>query len=239
MQQVRLTLLLGAALALTGTVAQAQLLLSGSLTGAFQPLNPGDRGFGYTTITNTSSFTRFSSGQQYQGGGQTFIRLDNKTFANAGDGDILAFEFISIFNSNTLVNTTASYANLDLYMNFSDPDLAPFLLTTLTFDIDNTANVGGGSVPDLFFVSYTPLNSLMIGSSLVSFNLEFPAGYANFPGVSIPERTGARLGLLSLNVTEFTPVPEPASFAGAGVVMLGLAGLVRRRRRSPALALAA
>jgi hypothetical protein len=211
-------------------IASAQLFISGKVFGEFAPLNPGDRGFDYTTITNTPSGSLFASGAEYLGGGQTSLNFSHQLFSAVGHGGTIAVNFLDVFNAPTLVGTTADTASLDLMIDLSLPNLAPFKLTTVVFGIDNTLNIDG-NVADLFLFTFSPLKQIQIADTLVSFHTSFPSSFGTFPGQQVAEGSGATTGLITVS---FTPIPEPSTYGLVAAALLAVVAGNRRTRRPQA-----
>ena len=215
--------------ALAAPVARAQLI-TGKFWGKFEPLLPGDRGFAFTSITNTPFQSIFRTGQQLHGGGVTTLTFTDRLFSHKGDGDLLGVNFLTLLNAPTLESTTADHAFVDVFMNVPAHGIHNWLLTTLDIGIDNTLNTGSGGIPDLFLIAFTPLNSFTFGTTKVSFSLDFPPGFEVSPGAQIPERHSAKTGELFVHMA--STVPEPSTYAAWGaLLLLGLAGYRRVRSR--------
>jgi hypothetical protein len=215
--------------ALAAPVARAQLI-TGKFWGKFEPLLPGDRGFGFTSITNTSVQSIFRTGQQFGGGGVTTLTFTDRLFSGKGDGDLLGANFLNLLNAPTRADTAADHAFVDIFMNIPAHGIHNWLLTTLDIGVDNTLNIGSGGIPDLFLISFAPLNSFTFGTTKVSFSLDFPPGFEVSPGAQIPERHSARTGELFVHFA--SAIPEPSTYAAWGaLLLLSLAGYRRIRSR--------
>lgn len=216
--------------------AHAQLLLSGTSYGAFD-----DPALTYTSVSNSAAVSLFESGVPYRpfapyNDTKTSIEFTSSTFADVGDGDQLDLGALQIENGITLLGTTAGWASMNLFLNLPEYGVLDFKLTTLLFTIDNTANGPGlANVPDLFLVGHTAENSLVINGNRIHFDVQltkpqFGAG----DGASISEGSFADLGLYA--TVNFTPVPEPSTYALWGTALLvGFVGL-RRFRAAPTTA---
>ncbi len=215
--------------ALAAPTARAQLI-TGRFWGKFEPLLPGDRGFGFTSITNAPFQSIFRTGQQVGGGGVTTLTETSRSFSGKGNGDLLGANFLTMLNAPTIVSTTADHAFVDIFMNVPAHGIHNWLLTTLDIGIDNTLNTGSGGIPDLFLIAFTPLNSFTFGTTKVSFSLDFPPGFEVSPGAQIPERHSARTGELFVHFA--SAVPEPSTYAAWGALLLmGVAGWRKIRTR--------
>lgn len=203
--------------------AHAQLFLTGSTHGVFAPpVVPN------TTVVNGPVISTFASGipatpHEFK----TSVTFTGADFTDVQSGDIFSLGSVKIVNGVTLLHSTAAVATMDLLLNIPAEGVTNFNLTTLYFGLDNTSNDGFQNVPDLFFIGYSPLNSLTVANNLVLFNLGFTdPTYNTVPGHSIPERRSGTVGLLA--EVQFVPVPEPSTYALFAAA--GLAGVVAVRR---------
>lgn len=212
--------LLGSALglALLASTASAALVLSGNTAGAFQPQsNP------YTTIVNSPDGMSASirtgvphTSSDFKSG----ITFAGDTFSNITSGSTFSIGMFTYYNGITNIGTASDTAYFDLYVNLTDPSLGSIFLTTIKFGIDATPNTPG-SVPDLFFASFTQPSVMLIGDTWVKFTInDLPAETA------VNENTWKQLA--NVTVTYLTPVPEPSTYGLMGAA--GLLGLVGYRR---------
>lgn len=214
----RIRLLTAAALglALSCSLANAQLLLSGRTTGTFIDLAEAN-----TTVTNApdGSSASFYTGIPYGGSTQSSIVFENDTFTDVSYGDPIQVGLFVITNGRTLVGSGAPTAQFQLGLELTSPAFQEIAISTITFHIDHTPNEGGVN-PDLFAVSFDQPAPVKIGDYLVQFHVHFDPTEFN-----IPENTFLQKG--DVYVT-FTPVPEPSTYAALGAAML--VGFVAFRR---------
>lgn len=202
--------------------AQAQLLLTGKVTGSFTDL-PGPN----TTIVNGpgGSFASFKSGiPEHATDKQTAVEFAQKDFTDIGPG-LVASDLFKITNGRTLLHSTATSAHFDLWLTLTSPVSQSTLLTPISFTIENTPNGPDPlAVDDVYGISSSPIAPFKIDDTWVQFTFSAPAG------VIIHENESAVVG--NLYVT-FTPVPEPATYGLIGAsVLAGLVMLRTLRRRS-------
>lgn len=202
-----------------GAVAHAQLLLSGSITGKFTD-SPG----AHDTIFNApdGSWASFKSGvPEHPWYPQTAIEFSKQTFTDIGPG-LVADNIFHVTNGRNWLGTTASAAHFDLWLQLTSPEAHSSLLTPITFTIGNTPN-GSGNVDDKFWVGSSPVAPFKVGDTMVQFTFKAPSAF------SLNENTSGYVGSLWVN---FTPVPEPTTYAAMGASLLvGLVGLRALRRR--------
>jgi len=201
--------------------ADAQLMISGKLTGEFtNAAGPND------TVTNApdGSSASFVSGITYgEGSVPTSIEFTQKNFTDIGPG-LVADDLFTITNGRNLLNSTATSAQFALSISLTSPEAHSGLLTTIPFTIDNTPN-NGGLIDDAFTISAAPIAPFDYAGYRVQFTFVAP------PAFQIPENQSMPAGALYVN---FTPVPEPSTYALAGAALLvGLIGwrTVRQRRK--------
>lgn len=203
-------------LALMGSLAHAQLLLSGHTTGSFTDLAEPN-----TTVSNSGdgSWASFKTGVPVEGSTQSVIEFNNETFTDVGSGEPIQVGLFNITNGMTEIGSGAHTAAFDLGLQLTSPTMQAVALTQITFSIDHTPNLPG-SVPDTFSASFTQPNAIKIGDYLVQFHVNFdPAEF------QVGENTTTQRG--DVTVT-FTPVPEPSTYAAWGAALL--VGLVAYRR---------
>lgn len=204
-------------LALTCSLANAQLLLSGYTTGSFTDLSEA-----HTTVTNApdGSSASFSTGVAATGSTQSIIAFSNATFTDVGFGDPIQVGVFSITNGKTLIGTGAHTALFNLGLTLTSPITDSVAVSTVTFNIDHTVNGVNGSVPDIFSVSFAQPPPTQVGNFLVQFHL-------NVVPLDFPVAENSTVEKGDITVT-FTPVPEPATYAMWGAALL--LGLVAYRR---------
>lgn len=204
-------------LAVTCSLANAQLLLSGYTTGSFVDLSEAN-----TTVTNAAdgSHALFSTGKAATGSTQSMIEFWNATFTDVGFGDPIQVGVFAITNGKTLIGSGAPTAQFNLGLQLTSPEMKSLPISTVTFHIDHTINGMEGSVPDIFSVSFDQPPSTQVGNFLVQFHLNVePLEF------QVAENATVRKG--DITVT-FSPVPEPATYAAWGAALL--VGLVAYRR---------
>lgn len=204
------------------TSAHAQLMLSGSTQGVFAaPAVP------FTTVNNGAVVSTFKTGAAIPFvGSQTAITFTGDTFAGVGDGGSFDLGSVQIKNGWTFSGTAASYASMDLFIDLPAHGVSDFKLATLLFAITNNSAFLG-LAPDLYYIGYTTPETLKVSDHLVNFELGFTnSAFAELPGVAIHEEHKAKVGLYA--TVQFTPVPEPSTYAA--LAAFGLVGLVALRR---------
>ncbi len=205
--------------------AHAQLSLSGSTRGEFT----GSDSI-FTWINNGPVTSTLHTGLPVPFIPNTSIEFTGDTFSGIGTGDSFDLGRVKIKNGITLFDSAASFATMDLYLNLPSNGVLNHKLTTLTFAIENTPNFG--FVPDVFFVGYSAPASLKINNTLVDFTVMFSdQDYLSESGQLIGEGKTGKVDLYA--TVNFTPVPEPSTYAAFAAA--GLVGLVAwRRTRRPA-----
>lgn len=215
------------AAALLSSVAHAQLLLSGRVTGNFTD-TPGPHDTIYNAPDGSSAW--FKSGiPEHSTDKQTSIEFSQKLFTDIGPG-LVADNLFKITNGRTLLHSTATAAHFDLKLELTAPEMQNHLLTSIPFTIENTPNgPDPHSVDDLYTISSGPIAPFKVGDYLVQFKFTAPDSF------TIHENQSLDVGRLDVT---FTPVPEPSTYAAAGAaLMIGLIGFrTLRRRRAEAAA---
>ncbi|ACB76543.1 choice-of-anchor K domain-containing protein [Opitutus terrae] len=210
-------------LALTCSLAHAQLLLSGYTTGSFVDLSEPN-----TTVSNAGdgSWATFHTGIAATGSTQSKIEFSNTTFTDVASGDPIQVGLFEITNGMTLIGSGAPTAQFNLGLELTSPVMQSVALTQITFHVDHTPNLPG-AIPDTFSASFTQPTAMKIGDYLVQFHVNFdPAEF------QVAENTMVQRGDITVS---FTPVPEPATYAAWGAALLvGLVGYRRLRARSAA-----
>lgn len=217
--QTRIRSVLAAAfgLALAGSLAHAELLLSGSTTGSFvDPSLPN------TTVVNAAdgSSASFTTGiPTPPNTTPTSISFSNNTFANVSSGENIQVGLFTIHNGSDNLGSDAAHATFNLGLNLTSPVMSTMLLTPIDFAIDNTPNTAGG-VPDTFAATFSQPAPMWINGYKVWFKLNFTP-----TDIVVPENSTVVKGDVTVY---FTPVPEPATYAMFGAALL--IGLVVYRR---------
>lgn len=211
------------AASLLSTVAHAQLLLSGRITGTFT----GSLG-SHDTLYNSpdGSYAYFKSGvPEHPWYPQSMVEFSQQTFTDIGPG-LVADDIFKVTNGRNWLGTTADAAHFNLWVELTSPENHASLLTPISFSINNTPN-GNTNVDDRFQVSSSSIAPFKIGDTLVQFKFSAPGSY------SLHENASGYVGKLSVN---FTPVPEPSTYAMAGAaLLLGFTALRTLRRRALSL----
>lgn len=210
-------------LALTCSLANAQLLLSGHTTGSFTDLSEAN-----TTVSNApdGSWASFATGIPYGSSTQSKIYFQNATFTDVGAGEPIQVGLFDITNGKTLVGSGAPTAEFNIGLTLTSPTTDSVFISSILFHIDHTPN-GPGSVPDTFSVSYEQPAPLHIAGYLVQFHVNVdPQEF------QINEDTTLQKG--DITVT-FTPVPEPSTYAAIGAALLVGLVVVRRMRGDKSL----
>lgn len=201
--------------------AHAQLTLSGSTRGEFTWANSI-----FSLIDNGPVVSHLYTGLSLV---PTKITFTGDTFAGVGAGDTFDLGTVKIKNGINISNTTATFAEMDLYLDLPSNGVSDFKLTTLQFAIENTPNAG--YAPDVFYIGYTGPEALWIDGQKLTFALSFTDPDFNLPpGEEIKELKSETVGLRA-NFS-FTPVPEPstyAAFAALGLLALGAHRRLRQR----------
>lgn len=214
--RIRSVLAAALGLALTGSLAHAQLQLSGHTTGSFDDLAEAN-----TTVSNGAGGTwaTFATGIPVSGSTQSKIEFVNGTFTDVASGDPIQVGLFTITNGMTEIGSGAPTARFNLGLQLSSPTFDAVALSTITFHIDHTPNLPASN-PDLFAVTFDQPSLQKIGNYLVQFHVNFSP--TEFP---VEENTSVQRG--DVTVT-FVPVPEPATYAMWGAALL--VGLVAYRR---------
>lgn len=223
--RTRLFAVIASGLALSATIASAQLQLSGRTIGSFDDLGEAN-----TVVNNAAdgSWANFTTGIASPGSTQSRIEFFNETFTNVGSGEPIQVGLFNITNGKTFLGSGAPIARFNLGLELTAPEGQSFALTTINFHIDHTPN-GPGSVPDTFSVSFDQPEPVVIQNTLVQFHV-------NVDPLEFPIAEDATLQKGDITVT-FTPVPEPSTYAAVGsALLLGLVGYRSYRRRGTAIA---
>lgn len=205
-------------LALTCSLANAQLLLSGYTTGSFVDLAEAN-----TTVENApdESWAKFSTGIPYGPTTQSIIEFSNDTFTDVASGEPIQVGLFEITNGMTLLGSGAETAQFNLGLQLTAPEWQAVALSTITFHIDHTPN-SEGAVADTFGVSFDQPVAVQVGDYLVQFHINFdPQEF------QVSENSTVQRG--DVTVT-FTPVPEPSTYAAmAAALMVGFVAYRRIR----------
>jgi hypothetical protein len=214
------------AASLLSSIAHAQLLLSGRITGIFTD-SPGL----HDTIYNApdGSYASFKSGvPEHSGFPQTMVEFSQQSFTDIGPG-LVADNIFKVTNGRNWLGTTADAAHFDLWVELTSPESHSSLLTPVSFTINNTPN-GNTNIDDAYHVSSSPIAPFKIDNTMVQFKFTAPSSF------SLHENNAGFVGTLWVN---FTPVPEPSTYALTGAGLLLGAALFRAMRRRSTTQLAA
>jgi len=204
-------------LALTCTVANAQLLLSGYTTGSFDDLAEAN-----TTVTNAAdgSSASYKTGIPVSGSTQSMIEFANVNFANVGYGDPIQVGLFTITNGMTQIGSGAPVARFNVGLQLTSPEMQTVAISTINFHIDHTVNLPGSRIPDVFAVSFAQPAPITVANFLVQFHVNVDPQIFR-----VDEDETIQKG--DITVT-FTPVPEPSTYAAWGAALL--VGFVAYRR---------
>ena len=188
-------------LALTCSVANAQLLLSGHTTGSFDDLAEAN-----TTVTNSpdGSWATFETGIPVMGSTTSKIEFTNVAFTNG----------------MTEIGSGAPIARFNVGLQLTSPEWQTVAISTINFHIDHTVNLPNSGIPDTFAVSFDQPAPLLIQDFLVQFHV-------NVDPLEFQIAENATIQKGDITVT-FTPVPEPSTYAAWGAALL--VGFVAFRR---------
>jgi hypothetical protein len=203
-------------LALTCTVANAQLLLSGTTTGSFDDLAEAN-----TTVSNApdGSWATFYTGIPAPGSTQSSIEFTSGSFTDIGSGDPIQVGLFEITNGRTWAGSGAHTARFNLGLALIAPEMQTVAISTIVFHIDHTLNTVG-AIPDTFAVSFDQPAPILIQDYLVQFHI-------NVDPLDFQVGEDATVQKGDITVT-FTPVPEPSTYAAWGAALL--VGFVAYRR---------
>ena len=213
-------------LALTCTVANAQLLLSGHTTGSFDDLAEAN-----TTVSNSvdGSWAKFATGIPVMGSTQSKIEFTNVDFNDVGSGEPIQVGLFTITNGMTAIGSGAPIARFNVGLELTSPVWQTVAISTINFHIDHTVNPpAGGGIPDTFAVSFNQPSPLKVQNTLVQFHVNVsPLEF------QVAENATIQKGDITVS---FTPVPEPATYAAWGAALLVGFVAYRRVRGGEALA---
>ena len=213
---IRSLLALAMGLALTCTVANAQLLLSGNTTGSFDDLAEAN-----TTVANAAdgSWATFHTGIPVMGSTQSKIEFANVAFNNVGSGEPIQVGLFTITNGMTAIGSGAPTAKFNVGLKLTAPEGRTVAVSSILFHIDHTPNLPG-AIPDTFSVSFAQPDPIHVKNTLVQFHVNVdPLEF------QVAENSTIQKGDITVS---FTPVPEPATYAAWGAALL--VGFVAYRR---------
>ena len=204
-------------LALTCTVANAQLQLSGNTTGSFDDLAEAN-----TTVTNAAdgSTATFQTGIAVSGSTRTKIDFQNVNFVDVGFGEPIQVGLFTITNGMTKIGSGAHTARFNVGLELTAPEVQTVAISKINFHIDHTVNLPNSSIPDVFAVSFAQPAPIMVAGFLVQFHVDVDPML-----FQVSENATIQKG--DITVT-FTPVPEPSTYAAWGAALL--VGFVAYRR---------
>jgi hypothetical protein len=214
--RIRSLFALALGLALTCSVSQAQLLLSGHTIGSFDDLAEAN-----TTVSNApdGSWATFHTGIPVMGSTQSKIEFTNVTFNNVGSGEPIQVGLFNITNGMTAIGSGAPTAKFNIGLQLTSPVSEMVAISSILFHIDHTPNLPG-AIPDTFSVSFSQPDPIKIQNTLVQFHINVdPLDF------QVAENATVQKGDITVS---FTPVPEPATYAAWGAALL--VGFVALRR---------
>jgi hypothetical protein len=206
---------------LTAPFAHGQLMLTGHTTGSFD-----DLGSPNTTVVNAADgeSASFRTGIPVSGSTQSSIAFTNVNFSNVESGEPIQVGLFNIVNGMTEIGSGQQTAVFNLGLELTGPENLSLAIGSINFHIDHTPNLPA-LIPDTFAVSFNQPPPVQIQDTLVQFHitvdpLEFP----------LAENASIRKGDITAT---FTPVPEPATYAvGGAVLLLSIVAYRRFRGRS-------
>jgi hypothetical protein len=213
-------------LAAIAPTANAQLSISGSTYGTFEPTAQPN-----TVIVNGPVTSTFAAGIPYRSfDHKTSIVFTGSVFTGVDSGDTFSLGTVKFNNGITKLHSTAKTAMMDLYLNIPGHGVNNFKLTTLLFGLDNTDNHGVQNIADLYYIGHTLPNTLKFKDGLAIFNIGLTdPSYGVLPGHAIGENHSGTVGITA--EVQLVPVPEASTYAAfAALGLVGVAGLRRLRR---------
>jgi hypothetical protein len=221
---IRSLFILATGLVLTGSIARAQLVLSGHTIGSFDDLGEAN-----TTINNAAdgSWATFQTGIAAEGSVQSRIEFTNVNFSNVVSGEPIQIGLFNITNGMTEIGSGAPTARFNVGLQLTSPVSQMVAISTVNFHIDHTPNLPA-LIPDSFSVSFDQPPPVLIDNYLVQFTLNVDP--LDFP---LAENATTRKGDITVS---FTPVPEPGTYALWGSALLIGFVAYRRMRSAPAMA---
>jgi len=242
---IRILLAAATGLALTALSANAQLI-TGSSQGAFtnpvppagnvQYFSPSVGTFGtlanfYTGTAIGGSNSTSQTGVTYFG---TLFSPLSLTLSPIGSTGPIGVGYFVYSNGNTVPGTTVDTIDFSLKLDFTGSGGPLINSTPFNIKLDGGA-AGAGFVDNQFTVSNPGGGSFVMGGNSYNYVYSFDAN-----SVIIPE-AGSGLQSSSVNnlyvtFTRGSPVPEPSTYALAGVMALGGITALRRLRRKVSVA---
>ena len=209
---------LAIAFILSGTVASAQLMLSGHTTGSFDDLGQPN-----TTVVNAAdgASASFHTGIPVMGSTQSSVSFANVSFSNVQSGEPIQVGLFNIVNGMTEIGSGQQTAVFNLGLELTGPESLSLAIGSINFHIDHTPNLPA-LIPDMFAVSFDQPPPVLIQDVLVQFHITVDP-------LESPLAENATIRKGDITAT-FTPVPEPGTYAlGASVLLMGLVACRRYR----------
>lgn len=206
--------------------AQAQLVITGSTYGTFEPTAQPN-----TVIVNGPVTSTFAAGIPYRKfDHKTSIIFTGSMFTGVDSGDTFSLGTVKFNNGITKLHSTAKTAKMDLFLNIPGHGVSNFKVTTLLFGLDNTDNHGVQNIADLYYIGHTLPNTLKFKDGLAIFNIGLTdPSYGIAPGHPVGENHSGTVGITA--EVQLVPVPEASTYATcAALGLVGAAGLRRLRR---------
>lgn len=178
-------------------------------------------GWGGAADTVGGCAAPFDGGNEGTGASQTLTR----TFGETGWND--PSEIGLIFNANEPAGNAITLENLSLF--FFQPDGTLFYEAMLASpEAFSDTNTGTGNSGFFFILDAAQQTAVLpLFTGLANPNNRVGAGMA------VSDAQGGPETLFVVNAAELSAIPEPASLLLTGSGLLGLAGLIVRRRRTP------
>jgi hypothetical protein len=209
-------------LAILAPMAKADLSISGKTTGSFETVTIVPPTATVTIVNNSALDSALWETGVPAVGGPTSILFQGQDFTDVTSGEAIDVGLFTIHNGIDFVGTDADDAFFDLGLDLTSPVSDTLLLTTFDFGIVNTPNMGT-LVPDHYTVAFSPPPPMIIDGNLVKFAVVFAP-----PVLTVGEGDTITRGDVTV---AFTPVPEPATYALWGALLIG--GVIAYRRFGP------